>query len=134
MSRLYYKIWADAIQRYWKHHPKQPWKLNVFLMMTWMHTLNAFIVALWLKYFDILVIPILEVELFPGNLIDAFLSFAITFSPPFILVNYFFIFYKNRYEKIVERHKDFKYNYAMIYSLSIVIGAFVSAVLYGLLK
>ncbi|RCW38245.1 hypothetical protein DFO77_1041 [Marinilabilia salmonicolor] len=59
MSRLYYKIWADAIQRYWKHHPKQPWKLNVFLMMTWMHTLNAFIVALWLKYFDILVIPIL---------------------------------------------------------------------------
>jgi|SRR5690554_1333565 len=134
MRGLYYKIWADAIKRYWKNHPKQPWKLNVFIIMTWVHALNAFILILWLVFFKILPVPVLELDFFPGNLIDAFLSFAVTFLPPFILVNYFLVFYKNRYKKIVIRYKDFKYNLAMIYSLSIVIGAFVSAVLYGLLK
>lgn len=131
---IYYKIWADAIQRYQKHHPKQSWKLDVFMLMTCAHTLNAFILALWLKYFDVLVIPFVDVDFFPGKLIDAFLSFALTYSTPFILINYFLIFFKNKFEKVVDRHNDLKFNYAMVYSLSMAIGAFVSAVLYGLLE
>jgi len=55
------------------------------------------------KVFDILKIPLLKIDIFPGNLLDSFVAFSIEFALPFGMLNYFLIFHKDRYKKIVEK-------------------------------
>jgi hypothetical protein len=134
MNNLYYMVWADAIQSFRKHHPnKTNWKSTLFIFLTWMHALNAWMLVLWLKYFDVFNIPKFSVDIFPGKLLDSFTVFVIEFALPFAILNYFLIFHKNRYEKITNKYKDVKKRYAQIYSYSMIFGAFISAILYGIL-
>lgn len=134
MKNPYYLIWSDAIQRFRKHHPdRRDWKLALFTLLTWMHALNAWIIILWLKYFKILIIPKFNFNLFPGTLLDGFFTFTIEFALPFGILNYFLVFYNNRYEKFTEKYKSIKTRYALIYSFSMTLGAFISAILYGIL-
>ncbi len=58
---------------------------------------------------------------------------TIEFALPFGLLNYFLIFYNNRYEKITRKYKNVKTRYAPIYSFTVAILAFVTAILYGIL-
>ena len=126
-------IWVDAIQSIRKNYPKKKtWKKEIFIFITHMQALNLWIIFLWLKYFDIN-IPLIDLDLFPGNMIDSTLNFAIEFFLPFGLLNYLLIFHNNRYERIVEKYKNQRIRYGSIYSFSMILGAFFSAVLYGIL-
>jgi hypothetical protein len=133
MNNLYYMVWADAIQSFRKHHPNKNWRLTTFFFITWMHALNAWILVLWLKYFNIFELPLISFNVFPGKILDKFIAFAIEFALPFVIINYFLIFHKNRFEKITNKYKDVKRRYAQIYSYSMIFGAFASAILYGIL-
>ncbi|MFC0878905.1 hypothetical protein ACE01N_20090 [Saccharicrinis sp. FJH2] len=134
MRNFYYIYWADAIQRIRKHHPKKKdWKISLYVFNSWIHALNLFIIFLWLKYFHVLNIALPDINIFPGDMIDGFLSFAIVFATPFFIINYFLIFYKDRYKKIVDKYHIKKGNYAMPYSMVIALGAFISAITYSIL-
>ena len=127
-------IWSDAILRFKKHNPnRSDWKLALFSLITWMHALNAWIIFLWLKYFDIYNIPLVDIDLFYGEMLDEFLAFTIVFALPFGLLNYFLIFFNNRYEKITKKYANKKFRYAIVYSLTMTLGAFISAIIYGIL-
>ena len=133
MYNLYYLIWADSIQSIRKNQPnKKDWKILIFLIITIMHSFNLWIIVIWLKYFGV-DIPLIDLNFSPSHMIDSSLSFAINFASPFILLNYLLIFRNNRYIKIVEKYKDLKIKYGLYYCLSMLIGAFLSAVLYGIL-
>ena len=42
MINIYYMIWVDAIQSIRKHHPhKKTWKKEIFILITWMHSMDA---------------------------------------------------------------------------------------------
>lgn len=134
MKNLYFLIWSDAILRFKKHHPnKNNWESTLLMFITWMHALNVWIVFLWLKYFDIFEIPLIRFNIFPGDILDKFSAFAIEFAAPFALINYILIFHKNKYERIIKKYSGGKKQYAQIYSYSMILGAFVSAILYGIL-
>ena len=134
MYNLYYLIWADSIQSIRKYQPnKKDWKISIFFIITTMHSLNLWIVLLWLKYFKILILPPFNIDIFPGNMINGSLSFIIEFASPFILLNYFLVFRNNRYKKIVEKYKNMKFKYCKCYCISMLIGTFLSAILYGIL-
>lgn len=127
-------IWSDAILSIRKHHPhKKNWKIVIFIFITWMNALNLWVVLLWLKFFNVLVLSPFNIDLFPGNLIDNFLAFTIEFVFPFVVINYFLIFRNNRYEKIIMKYGNFKINYGSIYSIVMILGAFFSAMLYNIL-
>ncbi len=127
-------IWSDAILSFRKHHPNvENWKSKVFIYITWIHTMNLWIILLWFKYFNILNVPLLIIDIFPGNLLDEIVAFTMEFALPLGIINYFLIYHKNKYKKVIERYKDFKTRYAPIYSLTIAILTFMSAVLYGML-
>lgn len=129
---IYYKIWADAILRFKKHNPnRKDWKWALFLLITWINALNFWMVLLWLKYFEIFDVPLLEISFLPGTLLDKFFAFAIEFALPFALINYFLIFHKKRYQRIIQNYRLSK-QYALIYTMGIVLGAFISGILYGL--
>nr|WP_320117919.1 hypothetical protein [uncultured Marinifilum sp.] len=66
-------------------------------------------------------------------MINKFVAFTIMFALPFGVLNYFLVFRNNRYEKIIQKYRDVKLRYAPIYSFTIALGAFITAVLYGLL-
>ena len=135
MKNIYYLIWADAILSIRKHHhQKKDWKIAIFIFTTWMHALNFWIVLLWLKYFNILTIPLINIDILPSKMLNSFLAFTIEFAIPFGILNYFLIFYNNRYEKIIQKYKDIKTRYGSIYSITMALGAFFSAILYGILN
>ena len=134
MRNFYYIYWADAIQRIRKFHPqKKDWKISLYVFNSWIHALNLFIIFLWLKYFHMINIKLPDINIFPGDMIDGFLSFALVFATPFFIINYFFIFYKNRYKKIIDKYHVKDGNYAMPYTFVIVLGAFISAIIYSIL-
>ena len=127
-------IWADAILSFKKYHPNKAWKTKLFVHITWIHALNFWIIFIWLRFFDILNIPLISIDAFPGELLNDFFAFTIEFALPFGMLNYFLIFYNKRYEKITQKYTDVKFRYAPIYSFTIVILAFASAILYGTLN
>lgn len=131
---IYYLIWSDAIASIRKYYPyKRSWKIEIFVFITSMHAFNLWIVLLWLKYFNVLTLPPFNIDIFPGNLLDSFVTFVIVFASPFVVLNYFLIFYNNRYEKILTKYKHIKVRYGAVYFVIITLGAFVSAILYGIL-
>ena len=134
MRNYYYIYWSDAILRIRKFHPqKSDWKISLYIFNSWIHALNLFIVFIWLKYFHLLTIKLPEINIFPGDIIDKFLSFALVFTTPFFILNYFLIFHKDRYKKIVEKYHVKGGNYAFPYTIIIALGAFISAVAYSIM-
>nr|WP_320020183.1 hypothetical protein [Labilibaculum manganireducens] len=134
MRNIYYLIWSDAILSFKKYHPKrEDWKMAIFFFNTWINALNLWILFIWLKYFNLLNVPLIRVELFPGDMLDKFVSFSLVFAFPFGLLNYFLIFYKDRYKLILIKYPKPPKKCAFIYSTGIALGAFVTAILYGIL-
>jgi len=76
---------------------------------------------------------LIYLDIFPGSVLNKVISFIVEFILPFGVVNYFLIFHKDRYKKIIEKYNDNKIMYARIYSISMIILALVSAILYGIL-
>lgn len=134
MRNIYYLIWVDSILSFKKYHPKRAdWKITVFILNTWINALGFWTILLWLKYFEVLTIPQFQIDIFPGTLIDSFVAFTIEFALPFAILNYFFIFHKDRYKIILEKYSAPPEKLAFIYSASVTLAAFASAILYGVL-
>ena len=130
----YYIIWSDAIQRVRKSNPGlKNWKWSIFSYMTIVHAINLWIIILWLKYFNVIKFNSLSLDIFPGSILDGFLSFIIVFASPFIIVNYFAVFHKNRYEKILKEYRKTSLWYSPFYMFSIILLSSISAILYGIL-
>ena len=135
MKNIYYLIWVDSILRFKKYHPqKADWKIGIFILNTWINALNFWIILVWLKYFKVLVIPPFHIDIFPGTLIDGFLAFTIEFALPFGVLNYFLIFHKDRYKRIVEKYPAPQKKIAFIYSTTVALAAFITAIIYGILS
>jgi hypothetical protein len=136
MKNIYYLIWADSILSIKKYHPKKTdWKITVFILNTWINALSLWIILLWLKYLKVLIIPRFHINIFPGTLIDGFLAFTIELALPFGILNYFLIFYKNRYKQIIEKYPfPQKRLHLFIHSSTVALAAFVSAIIYGAIK
>ncbi len=135
MNNPYYLIWADAILTFKKYHPRRTdWKGILFVAFTWMNALNFWIILLWLKYFKVFTMPLLSIDIFPGKLLDSFLSFTIEFALPFGILNYFLIFYGDRYKRIIKKYPNPPVRFSYKYATAMIFGAFISAVLYGILS
>ena len=118
MKNPYYTWWADSIIRIRHFNPNMnDWKMKVFTLNTLLNSINLAVLVIWLNYLNILKIPILETDVFPGDVLDTVFSYIIQFATPFILLNYFLIFHKNRYEKIIPKYKDKKLNIAFPYAI-----------------
>ena len=133
MKNPYYMIWADAIRRYQKHQPGDKNFVRVFFLQTWIDGLNLSIIVLWLKYFEIVNATLLSIDLFPGRLLDSLTEFIIQFVLFFGILNYFLIFHKKRYRRILLKYEETKTNYAFIYGITSVLFFFISIVMYGIL-
>lgn len=135
MKNIYYLVWADSILSFKKYHPeKTDWKIAIFVLNTWINALNLWIIFIWLKFFNILNFSLFSVDLFPGTMLNKFIAFSVIFALPFGILNYFLIFYKDRYRRLTEKYSTPPKNCAFIYSTIVALAAFITAILYGALN
>lgn len=134
MLKLYYSIWSDAILSFKKHHPdRKDWKFTLWFYISFIHGMNLWIFTIWLKYFNIFDFPLIKITLFPGDMLNSFFGFILSFVAPFLIINYFFVFYKSNYLKINKKYGRPK-KYAFYYTVTVAILGFITGIMYGLLS
>ena len=112
MLKIYYKIWVDAIFKI-KSNPelKKSWKFYATIYMAMVMALNLWFFSFLALTFK-LKIPYypFEINIFSSNKINSFISFFASYLLPILVANYFFIFWQNKYEKLLllYKHQDGK--------------------------
>ncbi len=99
--KLYYEIWVDAIVKL-RSRPQNVglWKFFAMTFMSMAMALNLIVVMtiiqrnLHRNFYE------LKVDIFPGTILDAFISFFVLFLLPPLLINYLLIFRRNRYGSV----------------------------------
>jgi hypothetical protein len=106
MRNLYYLVWVGAITNFKKYNPQKEWKNHLFFLVSFIMSLNLATINLWLKFFDITFITSLQIDFFEGTKLNDFIEYFATYCLPFAILNFFLIFYNNRYEKLIKRYPD----------------------------
>lgn len=131
MSNIYYQIWVDGILNSKDYKRKDPsWKITLFFIITLSNSLNLVTVYLWLRFIG-LINYLIDVEISTNYYINNTVNFALQFATPFILLNYFLIFYNNRYERLIKRIPHKKGKLALFYVLFSGLAWFISMILYS---
>ena len=135
MLNLYYKIWAGAIngQRSSEAIVRQAfnWQTTSLLVVSLPMAINLASIDMILEryIFHTKLLYKLNINIFPGNRIDYALTFYILFGLVPLTLNYFLIFYKDKYKKILDKHKKpnvkiFLIYYMISFLLFMGLGAF----------
>lgn len=131
---LYYKIWVDAIVKL-RSRPQNArmWKFFAMTFISMAMALNLIFFLLLLSDFGITKgIFKISINIFSGSRIDAFISFFVSYLLPFLLMNYFLIFYKNQYNKLIMCYPSHNGRLFLKYflgSLGAILGYFLIAFL-----
>jgi len=117
MKNIYYQLWVDGIVNSKDYRNKERgWKFNVFWLLTVMNGLNVAVLFLWLDFFQI-DISKFQINLNSNSLLSNFIEGFVNYVGPIAIVNYYAVFYKNRYLKLIERHSHYNGKFALYYSL-----------------
>jgi hypothetical protein len=133
-KNLYYTIWSDIIVRYRIKNPNiddKNIKLKLLILVSSINAMNIWIVVIWLKILKIYNSNALTLNLLSIGRMNSALAFFFQFVSPFIIINYLFIFRKDRYLSIIKRYSTPKNNYGNVYIFSILILTLISLLYYG---
>lgn len=106
MRNLYDLLWVDAIVNSKGYKSKESdWKFGVYFIITVANSLNFFVLLLWLEFFNVNARKfffIFETNTVLTSALGGFLNFGL----PFTIINYFAIFYKKRYVKLISKYSS----------------------------
>ncbi len=131
---LYYKIWVDGIVKL-RSRPQNAglWKFFAMTFTSMAMALNLVFILFILSDLGITTgILKISVNLFLGTRLDAFVSFFISYLLPFLLINYFLIFYKEKYKKLINRYPYYGGKLYMRYFVSSM-GVFLAYIFIAIL-
>jgi len=115
MNNIYYQLWVDAIVNSKDYKEKKPgWKASIFKIITAFNTMNLFTICLWLRLYGVFTY-LIEIDIFPGTRLNDASSMIIQFASPFILLNYFLIFHRDRYKKLIGKYRNSKGRLTLMY-------------------
>lgn len=124
--KIYYKIWVDAIVRLKSLPDRGMWKFFSMLYISMAMAINlCTIMAILGRHIVIFRIYDLEIDIFPGTKLDAFISFFILFLLPPLIINYLLIFRSKRYKILVEKYPSQNGRLFALYFLSSILLPFV---------
>lgn len=108
MQKFYYRLWVDTITKI-QSIPKNKdmWEFYSISFISIAMALNLWFVTFLLMLHLNIVIPFLplRLDIFPGNKLDAFLGFFISYLFPMLLINYLLIFKNRKYLELVKSYK-----------------------------
>lgn len=118
MINIYYKLWVDAIinDKEYKRN-ENGWKSSVFWLISTANVLNVIFVYMWLNYFQILNLQSIfnaSTNLVSISLVEIFIIYYL----PIVVINYFLIFRKERYKKLIIKYSHYNGKLALYYGLA----------------
>jgi len=130
MKDLYYKIWVDAIvYEKTKHGHLRNWKPYTLVLISILQGVNILTIFFWLSTFNVKIDIFIDFDIFPGKMIDGFISGFLTLFLPFLVLNYILVFRAEKYNTLVEKYTYRNGNLYFIYFLT-SIGSFILPILF----
>lgn len=103
--KLYYSIWVDCIVKA-RQSKEKTWKVVAIILMTTAMALNFLLlvnlIEIWLFGHSLFG---LEISLLPERS-RQIAEFLLQFVAPWVVMNYFLIFRKERYKKLIAKYPD----------------------------
>ncbi|WP_143470875.1 hypothetical protein [Labilibaculum manganireducens] len=131
MKNIYYLIWVDGIVNSKDYKKKDPtWKFTLFLILTICNAINMYTIYLWIKFTGMFSY-LISVAFFSNPIVNSVTGFVLQFASPFVVLNYFLIFHKERYKSLIEKYQHRNGKLAMIYLVISVLIWFGSIITYS---
>jgi hypothetical protein len=131
--KIYYAIWADAINyERIKNGGGENWKVFTFSYMSILLSFNIITILTLLHYFGYDLTSIIEDwfgEIIQSKAVKDILWTVIMMYIPSMIVTYFSVFYKKKYESILIKNKFRNGKFLIIYAISTAILMFGSFLL-----
>lgn len=128
MRNIYYEIWVDAIV--WEkatNGQRRNWKVFTLIPISLCQGLNLGTICFWFH------LPIfIDLHRIYNGPLSGFLSYSISLLIPFIILNYFIIIYKQRYESLIEKYKYHNGKFYLWYFLFST-GGFIIPIIAGII-
>lgn len=107
IQRIYYEIFSDSIETSSKNGRLGSKERHFYILLVFSlaQMLNIGVLLFILIGLGVNVNIYLEFNIFPGKMLDGFLSGFITFILPLCIINYFIVFHNNTYLKYTENRK-----------------------------
>ncbi len=133
MIKIFYKIWVDAIiYEQTNFKGRRNWKFYTIIAMTAAQMFYLYTFIFWFDYFFGINLDFSpDIDLFPGKMLDNGLSATITYTLPIVIINYFVIFYKQKYKKFIKNY-GYKNGKLFLSFLILSYGIFVLSILVGI--
>jgi len=128
MRNIYYQLWVDGIvnSKDYKNN-KSSWKYTVYWILTIANGLNLASLVVWLKFYQIELYT-LEINLFPNSLLENVIEGFLNYIALIAIINYFVVFYNNRYLKLIKKYPDYNGKLAFFYvvfSILLLLGTII---------
>ncbi len=120
MINPYYAIWVDGLKKL-KSLPRNTgmWKFYGMTFISLAMTFNLMLIMLILEnYVFGQAFYTARFYIFSNPVANILFRFIILFLAPPLIINYFFIFYNNRYEKLFEKYKSYNGKLYLSYVLT----------------
>jgi hypothetical protein len=109
LTRYYYEIYADALEAAANNKealfgPKEQ-RFYTLLIFSLAQYLNVLLLLFILTGLGLNIHILLEINIFPGRILNGFLSGFISLGIPLLLLNYFLVFYKKTYLKYTNNRR-----------------------------
>jgi len=106
MLRLYYRIWADAIESQKEKKAEQnSWKLYTLVPISALQGANLLTLFYWMRVIvNNNLLLFMPVNIFSAKPLNGFISVIITFFIPFAILNYLLILNNDRYKNIIREY------------------------------
>ena len=129
MGNIYYKLWVDVIanDKGYKNN-EDGWKSVVFWLITTANVLNVMFVYMWLNYYQLYKLK--HIFNASSNLVSiSLVEIFIIYYLPIVVINYFLIFHKDRYKKLIIKYYHYNGKLALYYGLGSLAVIVISAVI-----
>lgn len=130
LSRLYFSIWTDIILKFQERAPGSNfyWKFMTIFNVSFVMGINfMFVFGIVSMVFGL---SMLKLNWFENKIIETAMSSFVFFFLPWIVLNYFLIFWKEKYLIIITTHK---YRNGKLSEKFMIIGIFTPIIITGVL-
>lgn len=129
MGKIFYTYWVDSIVGFRNNNPDQVnWKIVVFIYNTTCNSLNLATIYAWLIFFEVSSLDLVDFKISSIRSLNGFFNYTIQFASPFLVLNYFLIFHRNRYKKLINRYQNKNGKIALYYSMISIAACFISLI------
>lgn len=128
MDNLYYRIWIDGILKI-KENPlrKEDWKWMIQAYVGIAMALNFALILFLINYLGFTdKILLIEFDVLPFEKLNNFIRFFVSYMLPFLILNYYLIFYKQKYKNLID---VYPYKNGKLFS-KYILGSFFGFILF----